>query len=250
VDGADEPRVIDVPSRLGAAGQLGEAGQLGDYERDGGQPERPPSLTERRMARTRRQLAEVAAGLFLERGYEAVTVEEIAAVVEVSPRTFFRYFPSKDDVLDEILVNEVDEVIAALRQRPRDEPVADSLRAAARSWVSTAERDARTVRLFGLVRRTPVLRTRWLARRTDDQEALAEILAERLGAGPESPIPLLAAGAMIGVLTTIFEFWVEHLDEAERLALIDEAIDALVDGFGISGRAPSALGKRSRRRSG
>jgi len=46
---------------------------------------RSPSLTERRMARTRRQLAEVAAGLFLERGYEAVTVEEIVAAVEVSP---------------------------------------------------------------------------------------------------------------------------------------------------------------------
>ena len=201
---------------------------------------REPSLTERRMARTRRRLAEAAAGLFLERGYEAVTVDEIAASVEVSPRTFFRYFPSKEDVLDEILVNEVDVVIAASRERPRDEPVADSIRAAARSWVGTAERDARTVRLFGLVRRTPVLRTRWFVRRTDEQEALAEILADRLGTEPGSRIPLLAAGAMIGVLTTIFEFWVEHLDEAEVLGLIDEATDALVDGFGISGRAQRA----------
>lgn len=102
---------------------------------------RVPSLTQRRMARTRRQLAEVAAGLFLDRGYEAVTVEEIVAAVEVSPRTFFRYFPSKEDVLDEILVNEAEAVTAALRERPPDEPILEALRVAAYSWVGATERD-------------------------------------------------------------------------------------------------------------
>jgi AcrR family transcriptional regulator len=192
------------------------------------------------MARTRRQLAEVAARLFLERGYEAVTVKEIVAAVEVSPRTFFRYFPSKEDVLDEILVNEAEAVTAAFSDRPRDEPILDALRAAAHSWVSATERDPRTLTLFGLVLRTPVLRSRWLVRRRDCQEALAEILGERMQGEQAQRTALLAAGAIIAVVATIFEFWVEHLDEAETLALVDEALDALAAGFGLGAPTPAS----------
>lgn len=191
------------------------------------------TLTERRMARTRHQLAEAAARLFLERGYESVTVEEIVASVEVSPRTFFRYFVSKEDVLDEILVNEAEEVTAALRDRPASEPILDALRAAAYSWVSATKRDPRTLKLFALVLSTPVLSERWLVRRRDCQEALAEILAERLPGEPGPHVPLLAAGAILAVVATIFEFWVEHTNEKEVLALIDEAIDGFADGFGL-----------------
>ena len=181
---------------------------------------RGPSLTEKRMARTRRQLAEAAAHLFLKRGYEAVTVEEIAAEVEVSPRTFFRYFASKEDVLD---------------GRPADEPILDALRAAAYSWVSAAQRDPRTLRLFPLVMRTPLLRSRWLVRERDCQEALAEILMDRLPDGPPPHILLLASGAIIAIVATLFEFCVEHMDETEVLESIDEAIEAFADGFGLAG---------------
>ena len=205
---------------------------------------RAPSLTERRMARTRRQLAEVAAQLFLERGYEAVTVEEIVATVEVSPRTFFRYFTSKEDVLDEILMNEAEAVTAALRERPEAEPILESLRAAASSWVSATQRDPRTLTLFGLVLRTPVLRSRWIVRRRDCQEALAEVLIQRLHGEPSPRILLLAAGAIISGFATIFEFWVDHFEETETLALIDEALDALVGGFGLGAPLPTIAQSR------
>jgi AcrR family transcriptional regulator len=203
-----------------------------------------PSLTERRMARTRRQLAEAAAQLFLERGYEAVTVEEIVAAVEVSPRTFFRYFSSKEDVLDEILMNEAEAVTAALRERPEAEPILESLRAAASSWVSATQRDPRTLTLFGLVLRTPVLRSRWIVRRRDCQEALAEVLIQRLHGEPSPRILLLAAGAIISGFATIFEFWVDHFEETETLALIDEALDALVGGFGLGAPLPTIAQSR------
>ena len=191
------------------------------------------------MARTRRQLAEAAAQLFLERGYEAVTVEEIVAAVEVSPRTFFRYFSSKEDVLDEILMNEAEAVTAALRERPKAEPILDSLRAAAASWVSATQRDPRTLTLFALVLRTPALRSRWIVRRRDCQEALAEVLIERLHGEPSPRILLLAAGAIISGFATIFEFWADHFEETETLLLIDEALDALVGGFGLGGPSPA-----------
>ena len=198
---------------------------------------RSPSLTDRRMERTRHQLAEVAARLFLERGYEAVTVEEIVAAVEVSPRTFFRYFPSKEDVLDEILVNEAEAITAALRDRPKEEPVLDAVKAAAASWLGAAQRDPRTLKLFALVVRTPVLRSRWLLRRHGTQEQLAEILTERLPVGSERKMALLAAGALIAVVTTIFEFWVEDFDDAETFTLMDRALEAVIEGFGFGGRS-------------
>jgi AcrR family transcriptional regulator len=205
---------------------------MGDQAGAGGQS--TGSLTERRIARTRRQLAEAAAVLFLERGYDAVTVEEIAATVEVSARTFFRYFSSKEDVLDEILVNEVEAMTDALRQRPADEPLLSSLRAAARSWVNAVHRDPRTSTLFALVLRTPVLTTRWLVRRRNCQESLAQILSERLGPGVGPRAPLLAAGALIGVVATIFDFWIEDLDQTEVLSRFDEALDLIVGGFDMA----------------
>jgi AcrR family transcriptional regulator len=196
-------------------------------------PTGAPSLTVRRMARTRHDLAEAAAQLFLDRGYEATTVEEIAALVEVSPRTFFRYFASKEDVLDEILQANVHSMIASLRERPADEPLLDSLRAATRMGLGSSLSDPRALALFAIVHRTPALRGRWLDRSRCEQTALAEILAARLGDEEDSELALLAAGALIGTVTTIFDFFSDATPERLQ-ELLDRAIDAFGQGFGLS----------------
>ena len=86
---------------------------------------------ERKKRLTRDELQRTAIEMFRARGYEDVTVEEIAAAAAVSPRTFYRYFPAKEDLVLGSLDELTDGIVAALAARPPDEPVLDSVRAAA-----------------------------------------------------------------------------------------------------------------------
>src|SRR4029077_18020468 len=95
----------------------------------------PSGLRERKKARTRASIREQALRLFREQGYHATTVEQIAAAAEVSPSTFFRYFPTKEDV---VLQDDMDTRLldAFARQPPELGPVA-AVRAAMReAWAS------------------------------------------------------------------------------------------------------------------
>jgi AcrR family transcriptional regulator len=96
-------------------------------------PER--SLRERKKAATRARLMDVALRLFAERGFDATTVEEIADAAEVAPRTFFRYFPTKVDVL----FGDHEAFVALLRDtlatRPAAEPVLGAVRRASLAWI-------------------------------------------------------------------------------------------------------------------
>ena len=87
-------------------------------------------LAVRKKERTRRQLAEAAAELFSERGYAGTTIDDIAAAVDVSPRTFFRYFPTKEDLVVAIGATSLDLFLEALRNRPPQESLQVALREA------------------------------------------------------------------------------------------------------------------------
>src|ERR1700729_3898068 len=92
----------------------------------------PPKsgLAARKKERTRRQLAAAAAELFYERGYAATTVDDIVAAVDVSPRTFFRYFPTKEDLVVALATTSLDHFITALRTRPTEESLQVAVHAA------------------------------------------------------------------------------------------------------------------------
>src|ERR1700741_775168 len=109
-----------------------------------------PSLRERKKARTGASLREHALRLFREQGYQRTTVEQIAAAAEVSPSTFFRYFPTKEDL---VLQDDMDtRMTAALEQQPAGLGLIAAVRAAARQMF-----DAYTAADLDVLRQTTEL---------------------------------------------------------------------------------------------
>lgn len=135
---------------------------------------------ERKKARTREQLTEAAVRLFAERGFEQTKVDDIVAAADVVPRTFFRYFASKDDALFSWYDLSRDAVVAALRSRPRGEGLVTAVIAALDEAVRTSGAQ-RVLRLTGqAVVKSPELRGRLDAVRTTHRSHIASALAHRL----------------------------------------------------------------------
>src|ERR1051325_4255086 len=115
-------------------------------------------LRERHRKRTAADLEEAALTLFTDKGFDAVTIDDIAASADVSRRTFFRYFASKEDVILSDHPRRLDELQAELDRRPVDEPALTALRHAILSLVSTYEENReQMVRRFRLLTTTPAL---------------------------------------------------------------------------------------------
>ncbi|WP_367138298.1 TetR family transcriptional regulator [Saccharothrix sp. HUAS TT1] len=186
-------------------------------------------LREQRKARTRRAIQEHALRLFLDQGYDRTTVEQVAAAAGVSHMTFFRYFPTKEAVVED---DGYDPLIAELvRGRPADEPPLTALRAALRTGLDAVlgvDRDALYTRTR-LIVTTPALQ----ARQWRNTAATAGLLAEALAARGGRPVDLrlrVVAAAATAAITTALTAWVDGDGADDLRALVDEAFAALVDG--------------------
>ncbi|MGH3612297.1 MAG: TetR/AcrR family transcriptional regulator [Pseudonocardia sp.] len=187
----------------------------------------PAGRREARKAATRRSIQEQALRLFLTKGYDATTVEQISAAADVSHMTFFRHFPTKESVVD---TDDYDPMLAELiRSRPAAE---DPLIAIHRATVAgltailPADREALLVR-SRLIMETPALR----ARQADNQHATRVLLADALAAraGLDTPtfrLEVLAAAAL-AVLTTAVTTWTAGSGAVDLIRLVDEAFTML-----------------------
>ncbi len=200
------------------------------------------SLRERKKLATRRSLRRVALDLVAERGFAHVTVEDIAEAADVSPRTFFNYFPSKEAAV----VGADPDRVAALRERivreAPGEPVLTALRG-----VMTSEAEAWADELTELgggggptdwlrrmkgARADPHLRAAHAAQMAMVERAIAEGLAERLGTDPDrDPYPGLLAAMAAGVFRSTMNFWAGSGGTVPLDQLIDLAFRALADGL-------------------
>jgi AcrR family transcriptional regulator len=196
-------------------------------------------LRERKKARTRASLREHALRLFREQGYTATTVEQIAAAAEVSPSTFFRYFPTKEDV---ILQDDMDvRMIEAFeRQPPELNPIA-AIRAASReAMASYSEADLAQIReTTALTMTVPEVRARAIDEFARTIQIIAAAVAKRVGRPADDLAVRAIAGAVIGVIMSVtlpWESgatirWASDGDVGDTFGLIDKALALLEAGL-------------------
>jgi AcrR family transcriptional regulator len=163
----------------------------------------PLSLREKKRLKTISQVQTVAMELFLRQGYESTTIQQIAAEAEVSESTFFRYFPTKEDV---ILRDDLDPIFeAALRAQPAALSTIQAVRGAFREMfgvLSGNELSDQRERIQ-FVMAVPELRSRVIDSFFSGIEQTASALAERTGRKPDDFAVRVVAGAIIGASMTV-----------------------------------------------
>jgi AcrR family transcriptional regulator len=190
-----------------------------------------PGLRERKKLKTRHTIQREAFRLFAEHGYDATSVDQIAAAAEISPSTFFRYFSTKEDV---VVSDEYDPMLAvALRARPADEPILDAIRHAINDLMNQMLAADREELLFRarLTYTVSALRARSLEEQLRSQHAIAALIAERTGRTPND-LELNCAAAMItAVSAVVVRHWVERDGVDDLAELFDRHIGLLSSGL-------------------
>ncbi len=184
-------------------------------------------LRERKKVKTRLAIEDAALALFEERGYEATTVDEIADRAEVSTTTFFRYFPTKADVL----LGDHGIQLPAIRQTIVDRPASENdlvaiWRALQAEWVAevNSERTARKARIVAtsdlLIGLSYHSGQRWLT-------VLVEALAQRNGLEPTDERCSLAARVGLGALASAVESWIAEGCDSNLGERVDLSFDRM-----------------------
>jgi len=195
----------------------------------------PPGLRERKKEQTRRALEDAALDLFERQGFDHTTVEEIAAACDVSPRTFFRYFATKDQVLfgDD---GEFTDMLTELEQRPVDEPPLQSVRAFVNAKIeSFADERERLVRRARVLAATPSLQFHGPHMELGKIEAVVDALARRDAAAGVTPRVLelrLGVGVGFAAIRAALDTWIADGATGDLFAMVDEAFDRVEAGLG------------------
>jgi AcrR family transcriptional regulator len=208
--------------------------------------ERLPGLRERKKERTRQAIADTARRLFFERGFEAVTVAEIAQQADVSEKTVFNYFPTKEDLFYSGMEAFEEELLAAIRSREPGQTVIAAFGAfllqpqgvfalaASGDDASATERIRMVTRV---ITESPALLARERQVFARYTERLAELIAAEAGVVPDAVEPRSVAAALLGVHRALIDFV-----RRETLA----GAEAAEIARGLRSEAEQALGRLAR----
>jgi AcrR family transcriptional regulator len=195
-------------------------------------------LRERKKRMLRQQLSDTATSMFMERGFDAVRVIDIAEACGVSDKTVFNYFPTKES----LILDRLESTMASLRTglaQPGIGPVEAALQilddelTAMTSWLAAQDDLAQAsaaIRRFGtLIQATPSLRAYQSDMMDQFVAVAAEILAGRVGLSPDAPEPQIVATALLGLWRIQFQALPKYLDGNRTPAQVHQAVSAQVN---------------------
>lgn len=194
-------------------------------------------LRERKKQKTKEAIHRAAMRLFQKRGYEETTIEQIAAAAEISPSTFFNYFPSKDDV---VMLDIYDPMtIKMLKERPKDESLNNAFRRVLEGLEAIFDRDRDLVLARGrLMMEVPELRARLWDEIERTQAVVTGMVAERTGRDPNDFEVRVTARIVIAALYEASLEWFRQGGRKKLGQLANRALDVVESG-----------GRQTRRRS-
>ncbi|HEY1179643.1 MAG TPA: TetR family transcriptional regulator [Phytomonospora sp.] len=199
-------------------------------------------LRERKKRRTREALIDAAFELFDGQGYEATTVDQIAEAVEVSPRTFFRYFGSKEDVALHLQDSVWIEVLAAFAAQPRRHPLLVAIRRAIAEVVAGIEDGSigidldRVACMHELLHENEKLGAAARQRELRQSDTFLRVTAERMDADPAvDPRPAIVTGLVVAAVQLAMHSPVLLAQGLPLLERIDRCLSYLEDGVNYPG---------------
>jgi AcrR family transcriptional regulator len=185
-----------------------------------------PGLRQRKRQQTRERLTQAAIALFLDRGFEATTLDDIAAAADISRRSFFHYFASKEDVVFAWQEESTAALIAAVAARPANE----SMLAAAENAIYAMVRQLKpgeAIAIARLKRDNPALQARDQVKHEKLERALAEALGKRAGHKAEKLQSRLVAMIATGAMRIAGEFWAAEGAHENPEALVKRTFAAI-----------------------
>ena len=189
-----------------------------------------PGLRERKKQKTRETIIKVALQLFAEKGYEHTTIAEIAEAAEVSPRTIFAYFPSKEEILFCDVPETYERFARALRERPADVTTLDVVR---ELIVSSLRPDPTQLLRKRILASDETLQASMHARFAPFEELLVEAIAKDLDADPDDIRPQIVAAAFIAAFRAVHDPAAppEAFSPEHAMALLDDVLKFLRGGL-------------------
>jgi AcrR family transcriptional regulator len=186
-------------------------------------------LRERKKQKTRDSIQREAMRLIQEQGYEQTTIEQIAAAVEISPSTFFNYFPTKEDV---VLYDAYDPVLAKLLlERPAGEPLSVSFRGVLEAMGGIFERDRDIILARGrLWFEVPALRARLWEEVEKAQVLMTGLIAQRSGRDADDFETRVTVMVMVSAAMEAMREWLRRDGKGSFIDLINQALDLVEAG--------------------
>ncbi|MGW1224010.1 TetR/AcrR family transcriptional regulator [Streptomyces sp. NPDC001478] len=187
-------------------------------------------LRERKKRQTRQHLSDVATGLFLERGFDAVTIAEVARAADVSVNTVYNYFPAKEDLFLDRSRGVVDRLSRYVRGRDKGESAADAVLRELRDQVESVSPAVGLMegyeRFMKVIEGADGLKARLWHIQQEVQEHLEATLLEESGAAPGDRTPSLVAGQLAWVHSTLMAYIGREMMAGRRAGEVSR--DALV----------------------